>query len=134
MKVLSREKVYTNPAGTASGAKAKVQEQLNSVRNAGEVYYAAHNNYGVAGSATDCTAGDMAADTVSGFLQLVTVPSVWPPDNVLPTCVDNADVSTDATAFAAWHAFTDGTYWCVDSSGVAKSEPSAPASTDTACP
>ena len=121
--------------GTARGKgnDAKVQEQLNSLRNAGEAYFSANNNYGAAANPaeTDCATQGMALDTVTGFASLVTG-SNWP-GGVAPTCVNDATIAQDATAFAAWHVLNDVTYWCVDSAGASKAEASAPAAV-SACP
>jgi len=115
------------------GNDAKVQEQMNSLRNAAESYFTTNNNYGAAGDGTDCATGDMSADATSGFASIVATSS-WP-DATSPTCVNNSDASAAATAYAAWHVLNDGTtYWCVDSTGVSRTESSAPASTATACP
>jgi len=122
--------------GTArsKGSDAKIQEQMNSVRNAAETYFSSHNNYGAAGvAATNCATGDMTTDTTTGFANLMAT-SNWP-DGISPTCVNNSDATNDASAFAAWHVLGDGvSYWCTDSTGASKLEASAPASTATACP
>jgi prepilin-type N-terminal cleavage/methylation domain-containing protein len=122
--------------GVARGKSrdAKVEEQMNSLRNAAESYFTSHNNYGAAGvAATNCTTGDMTTDPSTGFASLVATAN-WP-NAIAPTCVNNSTVTDAATAFAAWHIMDDGTsYWCVDSVGVAKVEASAPAGTATACP
>jgi type IV pilus assembly protein PilA len=120
-------------AARDKGNDAKVQEQMNGLRNAAETYFSSNSNYGAAGNGTDCATGDMSLDTASGFATLIATSS-WP-DAISPTCVNNSDATTQATAFAAWHVLKDGTtYWCVDSQGVAKSESSQPAATATACP
>jgi prepilin-type N-terminal cleavage/methylation domain-containing protein len=122
--------------GTArnKGSDAKIQEQMNSLRNAAESYFTTHSNYGSAGvAATNCTTGDMTTDAATGFANIVATSS-WP-DGISPTCVNNSTATDDASAYAAWHALTDGTsYWCADSTGVSKLEASAPVSTATACP
>jgi len=120
-------------AARSKSNDAKIQEQMNSMRNAAEEYYGAHGNYGNAGDGTDCAASDMGLDVNSGFVNLVSASSS--PDHIPPTCVNNSDATNDATAYAAWHVLSDlTTYWCVDSTGVSRSLASAPAATDTACP
>jgi prepilin-type N-terminal cleavage/methylation domain-containing protein len=118
----------------SKGADAKVQEQLNSLRNAAESYFTVHNNYGAAGvAATNCATGDMTTDASTGFANIVATSS-WP-DATSPTCTNNSTVTGDATAYAAWHVLADKvTYWCTDSTGVSKSEASAPPGGSTACP
>jgi len=113
--------------GTArsKGNDAKIKEQLGSIRNAAEVYYSTNNNYGAISSATDCTtaaAGNMGNDTSSGFKPLVTAAN-WP-GSVNATCVTNAGAAA-ATAYSASHVLSDGTYWCVDSTGASKAETAA---------
>jgi type IV pilus assembly protein PilE len=117
------------------GNDAKIQEQLNSIRNAAETYYSVNNNYGAAAdpAETDCTQYGMALDASTGLVGLMASTS-WP-SNIMPTCVNNSTDTTDATAYAAWHVLGDGTsYWCVDSVGVSKLLASAPAADATACP
>ena len=119
-------------AARSKSNDAKVQEQLNGIRNAAETYYSNNGNYGVAGaSLTDCQATGMGGDTATNLLTLM-ASSSWP-EGVLPVCINNSTVGSDATAYAAWHVMSDGTYWCVDSGGVARSEAVAPVAV-TACP
>lgn len=120
--------------GTARGKgnDAKIQEQLNSLRNAAESFYTINNNYGAAGTDTDCMTDGMALDATSGFTNLA-ASSSWP-SNIVPTCATNAGVSLDATEYAAWHVLDNGTYWCVDSAGASKVEATEPAAGTTVCP
>lgn len=125
--------------GTArsKGSDAKIQEQLNSLRNAAEVYMSKNNNYGSATTAAqDCVAGDMGIDNVSGMANIVAAAN-WP-NLVQPLCVTNAvNGATAASAFAAWHVMNDGSYWCVDSTGASKYESfsfTPPTITSAACP
>ena len=114
--------------GTArsKGSDAKVKEQLGSVRNAAEIYYSSNKNYGPATVvAQNCTsAATMGADTSSGMAALMLAANVanWP-GSVAPLCVTNASGSATATGYAAWHIMSDGSFWCVDSTGASKSEP-----------
>jgi prepilin-type N-terminal cleavage/methylation domain-containing protein len=94
--------------GTArsKGNDAKIKEQLNSMRNAAEVYYADKTHYGEAGAAgvsDNCTTGSggMAIDTSSGFVSLVD-PDNWP-GAVAPTCTTNSAAGSAATAYTASH-------------------------------
>ena len=110
----------------SKGSDAKVKEQLSSIRNAAEVYYATNGTYG---AAVNCQSAGMGLDTTSGMLTLMTASS-WP-GSVIPICT--TDSATAATKYAASHILSDGTYWCVDSGG--KSAPSATApGAVTACP
>jgi prepilin-type N-terminal cleavage/methylation domain-containing protein len=112
---------------------AKIQEQLNAVRNAAEVYYTINNHYGAAAdpAETDCVAAGMGLDTETGMANLV-ASTTWP-SSVQPACMNNSTDTTNATAFAAWHVMSDGSYWCVDSSGVSKSAGTT-APTSSVCP
>ncbi len=115
--------------GTArsKGNDAKIKEQLGSVRNSAEVYYSTNNNYGPAGAAgvaNDCAAGTggMAQDTSSGFKALATAAN-WP-SSVNMTCTTDSAAGSAATKYSAYHVLSDGSFWCVDSTGASKSEAS----------
>jgi prepilin-type N-terminal cleavage/methylation domain-containing protein len=134
--------------GTArsKGNDAKIKEQLGSMRNAAEVFYSTQNNYGTnttaaqncaaatANGMDDSTAG--SAGITSGFTNLATA-SNWP-SSAAPLCVTNAvNAGASATAYAAWHVLSDGSFWCVDSTGASKSEASgftAPTTASPVCP
>lgn len=123
----------------SKGNDSKIKEQLSSLRNAAEVFYSSNNNYGAnVVTSQNCAsngAGSMGADTTSGFTNLVTAAN-WP-GSVNVSCVANSAAGTAATAYAAWHVLSDGTYWCVDSTGASKSEASgftAPTATSAVCP
>lgn len=125
--------------GTArsKGSDAKVKEQLGSIRNAAEVYYSTNNHYGTGATASqNCTTGGMGLDTSSGMAALMTAAN-WP-GSVNALCVTNAvNAGAAATAYAAWHVLSDGTYWCVDSTGASKAEASgftAPTTASAVCP
>ena len=111
---------------------ARTQEQLNSIRNAAEVYYSNNNNYGLAADGTNCQTAGMGLDAVTSLNTLM-ASSSWP-ELVDVVCVNNSTGGTDATQYAAWHVMSDGTYWCVDSQGIAKSEAVAPDPAATQCP
>jgi prepilin-type N-terminal cleavage/methylation domain-containing protein len=110
----------------SKGNDAKIKEQLNSMKNAAEIYYASNSNYGsnVAASANCATAavGSMANDTASGFQALITAANY--PGTVAPTCTTDGGVGGAATKWSAYHVLSDASFWCVDSAGGSKSEPS----------
>ena len=110
--------------GTArsKGSDAKVKEQLGSIRNAAEVYYSTNNYYAPAAANASCVTSPFGTDTSSGMLALMTATN-WP-SSVAPLCVNNGAAGTAASAYAAWHILSDGTFWCVDSTGASKSEAS----------
>jgi prepilin-type N-terminal cleavage/methylation domain-containing protein len=126
--------------GTArsKGNDARVKEQLNSVRNAAEVYYSNIGAYGTATTATNAvadaagetcnTASTMFADTASGMLALVSY------DNYPAGTSLACNITANGTAYAVSALMsTAGTYWCVDSTGVSKQTTAAQASGDTTC-
>jgi prepilin-type N-terminal cleavage/methylation domain-containing protein len=112
------------------GNDAKIQGQLSSMRSAAEIYYSTNNSYGTSTlTGVGCsTPAGMWTDTASGLNALALGTNY--PGGTAPSCNSNG------TAWAAWHALSsDSTkYFCVDSSGAAKTESSAPGSTVVACP
>lgn len=110
----------------SKGNDSKIKEQLASLRNAAEVYYSSNNHYGAGATgnpAANCVTGGMGLDSTSGFTNLVTA-SNWP-GGTAPTCTTDSTTSANATKYSAWATLSDGTRWCVDSSGAAKSEASS---------
>jgi prepilin-type N-terminal cleavage/methylation domain-containing protein len=117
----------------SKGNDSKVKEQLSSVRNAAEVYYSTQNNYGsnvaaaancatsATGSMADATAG--TAGATSGFANLASS-SNWPSGTAF-TCTTDGSTAGAATKYSAYGKLSDGTYWCVDSSGASKAEPTS---------
>ncbi len=120
--------------GTArsKGNDAKTKEQLNSIRNAAEIYYANSNSYGTATAGTDaCLAGTptvgMWADATSGMVTLASEAN-YPGGTTV-------DCYSTASAWAAQATLsTAGQYWCVDSSGKSKQESAALGSGAVICP
>lgn len=124
--------------GTArsKGNDARVKEQLNSVRNAAEVYYSSNNNYGAntaavnasaSGTGTCSTASTMLSDSSSGMLSLVSAAN-YPAGTTL-----NCNLTTSGTAYAISASLSSG-YWCVDSTGKSVAETAALSSGVTVCP
>jgi len=114
------------------GNDAKVKEQLNSIKNAAEIYYASNSTYGTATGATDgCsgtpTAGTMWADSASGMLTLAN-PTNYPSGTTL-SCYSTASAYAAEATLA-----TSGQYWCVDSTGISKQVITAPTAGQTVCP
>lgn len=112
--------------GTArsKGSDAKVKEQLGSIRNAAEVYYSTNNNYGAnTVAAANCVTGGMGLDASSGMTGLVAAAN-WP-SSVLPICTTDSTTAAAATKYSAYHILSDSTYWCVDSTGASKAEPTS---------
>jgi prepilin-type N-terminal cleavage/methylation domain-containing protein len=128
--------------GTArsKGNDAKVKEQLNSIRNAAEVYYssATSNGYGTASAINNVAlttgscagAGSMLADTASGMTNLVNLTNY--PAGTSISC----NITAGGTAYAVSASLASGTggAWCVDSTGASKSEGSNLATAITQCP
>ena len=108
--------------GTArsKGSDAKVKEQLGSIRNAAEVYYSTNTYYAPAAANASCVTSPFGTDTASGMAALMTATN-WP-GNVAPLCVNNGAAGSAATSYAAWHILSDGSFWCVDSTGASKAE------------
>ncbi len=90
----------------SKGNDAKVKSQLASIRAAAEIYYTDNNGYGAAG---DCNSG-MFTDVASGMNALTRAVN-YPGGTIPPDC------RATVTSWAAEHILSDGTSWCVDSSG-----------------
>ena len=101
----------------SKGTDAKIKAQLSSIRAAAEIYYSSvtPGNYG---AGANCQSGGMGTDGASGMLSLMTAAN-WP-NSVAPTCT--TDSATSATMWSAYHVLSDGSYWCVDSTGGSKGE------------
>jgi prepilin-type N-terminal cleavage/methylation domain-containing protein len=104
------------------GADAKVQAELSNMRAATEVYYTSHGSYGIDETSDDVCHVDSSDET--GLYSLLQAESY--PGGLAPTCSTDADAATDtaATMWSVYHVLSDGTYWCVDSTGQSKGEPS----------
>jgi prepilin-type N-terminal cleavage/methylation domain-containing protein len=125
--------------GTArsKGNDAKVKEQLNSIRNAAEVFYSSANNYGTvsavnqstaSASSANCTgAGTMWTDTPSGMASLVTYTN-WPAGTTV-----HCNTAASGSAYAVDASESNGKFWCVDSTGVSKENSAALGATATNC-
>lgn len=124
--------------GNARGGanNAKVVEQLSSVRNAMESYYASNGTYGTNSVTNNCSTGVGAAapwnDSATGLSNLTAVAN-YPAGTTLSCYVAGG---TWAMA-AKMTATTTGTtpFWCVDSSGASKfrsADLSAPGAVGTA--
>lgn len=112
--------VLASLGNARSGAtSAKIKEEMSSLRNAAELYYGTHSSKYQTGSnaitaCTGGTAGDrLFNDTASGGATLM-------------TSIMAADSGTDCGINAAGDAWSvasslpDGTFWCVDSTGVSR--------------
>ncbi len=100
----------------SKGSDAKIQEQMNSIRNASELANSA-GVYGLSSSANDC--GTLATNSASGMTTLMTA-SNWP-NGVAPVCASDAAAASNILKWAASHALVSGSglYACVDYTGTA---------------
>jgi type IV pilus assembly protein PilA len=112
----------------SKGSDAAIESDLSTTQTEAEIFYggAGANTYGTAGATNSCAvAGSLfAADAViAKAIAAITAQAVT------PTC------NNTATAYAIQSPLktTAGTYWCVDSSGNAKSESAAMVAGATAC-
>jgi len=100
------------------GQDAKIQTQLSQARAAAEIYYSSNgSSYGAAQTA--CNAG-MFADTASGMSQN------------LAAITTAKDCGNSTTAYSIAATLPGGGFWCIDSSGQAKSTQGAGATPYTA--
>jgi len=110
----------------SKGGDAGVKDNLSSIRTQAEVYYDTSKNYGAtAAIASDCnTASSMFVDDANI-------------KNAIAAAISagggTAKCSTDANPATKWAVAASlktnsAMYWCVDSSGMASSTATAPAS------
>ena len=120
--------------GTArsKGNDAKIKEQLNSMRNAAEIYYSSANSYGTAtgGSSNGCAVSPsigMWADSASGMATLANTNN-YPAGTVMMCTTD-----TGGSRWAASASLSTG-FWCVDSTGKSGTSSANITASTYACP
>ena len=125
--------------GTArsKGNDAKTKEQMNSLRNAAEVFYSSPGNYGTnaafvnsapAAGVACSGANTMWADPTSGMINLAN--SANYPSGTTLVC--NTAILGAAYAVSA-SLSTSGQFWCVDSTGASKQTAAALTSAQITC-
>jgi prepilin-type N-terminal cleavage/methylation domain-containing protein len=105
------------------GNVSSVKEQMNSARNAAEIFYTASSTYGTTDSGTagaDCqgavgTVGTLFTDSPSNMSAIIAGIA-----NVTGVTVANMDCGASATAWSVAVALPGGGAWCVDSTGASK--------------
>ena len=111
----------------SKGNDAKVKAQLANARGAAEIYYSSQATPGYGITATTCTTAlSMFVDATSGMQALSTVANY--PSGTALVCN-----STSAAWAMSANLSTAGSFWCVDSTGSSKSEPSTLGSGVTVC-
>ena len=113
------------------GNDSKLQEQLNSIKNAAEIYYATNNSYGAATTGTCSGAGTMWADSgtgSSGMGNLVSLSNY--PSGTTMSCYAAVGSAGVAAAYAVSASLSSASsYWCVDSTGMSTSTTAAVSAT-----
>ena len=105
----------------AKGTVSSVKEQLNSVKNAAEIFYLANNSYGTAGTAgvgVNCAGaniGSLFADTASNMASIIRGMQ-----NVTGMTAAKMDCGSSPTAYSVSAQLPDNSYWCVDSNGTSR--------------
>lgn len=108
-----------NSARSGAG-DAKIKEQLSGMRTAMEVYYASNSNYGSSATADGCPAAGSDPSTApwnhsaSGMLSLADQDNYPTGSNLLCT--------TSGSAWGASALLSNGQYFCVDSTGIAREQ------------
>ena len=131
--ILSAVVLASLNSARSKGSDAAVQSDLNTIQTEAELFYggAGVNSYGtqawVSGAATSCTGGMFSATNVGRAL--VAADAANGAGNV--ACVASDTSYVVAAALLA----TANTYWCVDSTGQAKTVAAAlPTVAIAACP
>jgi prepilin-type N-terminal cleavage/methylation domain-containing protein len=95
----------------SKGNDAKIESQLQSMQQAAEIYYSNNSN----AYTSLCS---VASTDTTGFYTLLQTAS-WP-GGTAPGCFSSA------TQYIVFHQLSSNTqYWCVDSSGNSKMEPTS---------
>jgi prepilin-type N-terminal cleavage/methylation domain-containing protein len=104
---------------------AKVEGQLDEMRNAAEIYYSSNGSYGGATAAGCAASGfvNMFNDVPSGMQSLAST------TQVAAGGAANLDCGSVGTGWSAAAALPGGGYFCVDSTGAART---AASTTNTA--
>ncbi len=106
--ILSSVVLASLSTARSKGQDAKIQEQMQAMRTAAEIYYGNNSNAYTAG--TDCQAG-MFADATSNMNALIDA-------TVAADGSDGTDCGADATSWAvAAELPSESTWFCVDSTG-----------------
>jgi prepilin-type N-terminal cleavage/methylation domain-containing protein len=108
----------------AKAGDAKIEGQLDEMRNAAEIVYSNRgSSYGVSVAAHDC--GALMSDPSSGMANLNTA-SNWP-NGASPVCTSNGTAGGNFTGYSIAHVLqSNSNYFCVDSSGAATTTAAAP--------
>ena len=99
----------------SKGTDAKLKAQMSSLREGAELYALSNGNaYSATTGAGACTAG-MFADTVTNVGSIMS--------SITDTVgTGNYDCASSASAWSVAIKLLDGTFWCVDSNGVARGQ------------
>jgi len=114
----------------SKGNDAAIQSDLSTIQTQAEIYYGSNSNsYGTqafaTGASTGCTAGIFSDTTVTKALAGA--------DSANGS--GNVDCAAGGTTYVVAAALSTSGYWCVDSTGTAKSYTTAlPTSAISACP
>jgi prepilin-type N-terminal cleavage/methylation domain-containing protein len=97
----------------SKGTDAKLKAQMGSLREGAELYALSNgNSYSATTGAGACTAG-MFADSVTNVGNIMS--------SIISTAgAANVDCASSASAWSVAIKLLDGTFWCVDSNGVAR--------------
>lgn len=109
--ILSAVVLASLSTARSKGRDAAIQEQMSGMRTAAEIFYSNGNTYGTAG-AVCTTVGSVFMDTTSNMRALVAATTNS------ATAIDCGN-TTQAWSVAA--TLPSGTFFCVDSTGAAKS-------------
>ena len=121
--ILSAIVLASLSSARAKANDAKIQGQLSSIRAAAEVYSSSANgNYGNDSNSGDNVCNVNSTDT-TGLYNLEQSTSY--PGGVAPTCTTDAGPTSPATQWSAYLVLSNSTFFCVDSTGQSKGEPSS---------
>ena len=104
------------------GADAKIKAQFSGARNAAAGYNSTNGDFGAVTDVCD----NMFADAASGMAAYTDLTNY-------PASVTSITCRSDSASYAMTAPLSDGTFWCIDSTGVAESIAADLAAGDTTC-
>ena len=107
----------------SKGNDAAIQSDLSTIQTQAEIYYGGSNSYGTAGSTCNAANSLFTDGVITKAVSGITTAS----GGTAPIC------GNTTTAYAI-QAKTSTGYWCIDSTGTAKSGSSAMTAGATVCP
>ena len=96
---------------------AKVQEELSQLKNAIALYYTANNNYGITVQGDEPRGTSVGTGCATGMFADPSISAILQNKNFTLNTLARCSVNFNGTGYAVSLPLTDGTFWCVDTTG-----------------